>query len=123
MALGAIHLMNKWRRVLCGRQGRRVGSVITLGVVLTLGAALGLGELQAAIAQGVGPDPLPSWNDGVAKRGILDFVARATEVGNPDFVPVPDRIATFDNDGTLWAEKPLPVEVYFALDRLRELAA
>lgn len=69
------------------------------------------------------PDPLPSWNDGVAKRGIIDFVTRVTKEGGPDFVPVEDRIGAFDNDGTLWVEKPLPVEVYFTLTRLRELAA
>ena len=68
-------------------------------------------------------DPLPSWNDGPAKRSILDFVARVTDAGSPSFVPVPERIATFDNDGTLWCEQPVPVQVYFALDRVKALAA
>ena len=63
---------------------------------------------QAAIGTG---DPLPSWNDGPAKKAIVDFVARVTKEGSPDFVPVPERIATFDNDGTLWAEQPLHVPV------------
>jgi hypothetical protein len=67
-------------------------------------------------------DPLPSWNDGKAKQSILDFVAKVTTPGSPDFVPVPERIATFDNDGTLWCEKPLPVQLYFALDRVKALA-
>ncbi len=67
-------------------------------------------------------DPLPSWNDGPAKQSIIDFVTRVTTPGAPDFVPVPERVATFDNDGTLWCEKPLPVQLYFALDRVKTLA-
>ena len=54
-------------------------------------------------------DPLPSWNDGAAKKAILDFVRRVTQQGGPDFVPPAERIATFDNDGTLWSEKPMYV--------------
>src|SRR5712692_8395879 len=67
-------------------------------------------------------DPLPSWNDGKAKQSITDFVARVTKAGSPDFVPPAERIATFDNDGTLWCEQPLPVQFYFALDRVKALA-
>jgi phosphoserine phosphatase len=67
-------------------------------------------------------DPLPSWNDGPAKKAIMEFVARVTTEGGPDFVPVPERIATFDNDGTLWCEQPMPVQLYFALDRVKALA-
>ena len=67
-------------------------------------------------------DPLPSWNDGQAKKSIIEFVERVTKEGSPDFVPVAERIATFDNDGTLWCEKPLPVQLYFALDRVKALA-
>jgi hypothetical protein len=66
--------------------------------------------------------PLASWNDGAAKQSILDFVRRVTTEGSPDFVPVSERIATFDNDGTLWCEQPLPVQLYFALDRVKALA-
>ena len=66
--------------------------------------------------------PLASWNDGAAKQSILDFVGRVTTEGSPDFVPVPERIATFDNDGTLWCEQPLPVQLYFVLDRVKALA-
>jgi phosphoserine phosphatase len=68
-------------------------------------------------------DPLPSWNDGEARHAIIDFVTRVTTEGGPDFVPLADRVAVFDNDGTLWIEKPLPVEAYFILERARELAA
>ena len=56
-------------------------------------------------------DPLPSWNDGTAKQAIVDFVEKVTKEGSPDFVPPAERIATFDNDGTLWAEQPM----YFQL--------
>ena len=64
---------------------------------------------------------LPSWNDGAAKSAIIDFVARVTKEGSADFVRPAERIATFDNDGTLWCEQPMQVQFYFALDRLREL--
>ena len=68
-------------------------------------------------------DPLlPSWNDGKAKQSIVDFVTKVTKSGSPDFVPVPQRIATFDNDGTLWAEQPFYFQLGFALDRVKVLA-
>jgi len=67
-------------------------------------------------------DPLPSWNDGAAKKAIVEFVHATTTKGSPKFVPVPERIAVFDNDGTLWCEQPLPVQLYFALDRVKALA-
>ncbi|MEJ2034178.1 MAG: HAD family hydrolase, partial [Deltaproteobacteria bacterium] len=65
---------------------------------------------------------LLSWNDGKAKQAILTFVEKVTTPGSPDFVPPAERIATFDNDGTLWTEKPLYVQLYFALDRVKALA-
>lgn len=68
-------------------------------------------------------DQLPNWNDGAIKSAILDFVARVTQHGGPDSVPPSERIATFDNDGTLWCERPLQVQFYFARDRLNALAA
>ena len=67
-------------------------------------------------------DPLPSWNDGSAKKSIVEFVAKVTKEGTFDFVPPAKRIATFDNDGTLWCEQPLPVQFFFALDRAKTLA-
>lgn len=75
---------------------------------------------QLALAQPA--DPLPSWNDGPNKAAIIDFVNAVTREGAPNFVPVPERIATFDNDGTLWAEKPLYFQLYFILDRIKALA-
>ena len=69
-----------------------------------------------------GDPPLSAWRDGAAKRAILDFVTRVTTVGHPDFVRPVDRIAVFDNDGTLWVEQPLPVQACFVLDRIQALA-
>ncbi len=63
-------------------------------------------------------DPLPSWNDGPAKQGILAFVAKVTKEGSPDFVPLAERIAVHDNDGTLWPENPMPFQAAFAIDEL-----
>jgi phosphoglycolate phosphatase-like HAD superfamily hydrolase len=74
-----------------------------------------------AIAQ-TGTDPLPSWNDGPSRNAIRDFVERVTREGGSDFVPVPHRIAVFDNDGTLWSEQPIYFQLAFALDRVKELA-
>ena len=67
-------------------------------------------------------DPLPSWNDGAAKQSILKFVAKVTREGSPDFVPPAERVAVFDNDGTLWAEQPMYFQLIFAVDRVKELA-
>jgi hypothetical protein len=68
-------------------------------------------------------DVLPSWNDGTVKTAITGFVARVTAQGGPDFVRPEERIAVFDNDGTLWAEQPLNFQFLFALDRIKALAA
>ena len=68
-------------------------------------------------------DALPSWNDGPAKQSILDFLRRTTSGGSRDWIPVSERITTFDNDGTLWTEQPMYVQVMFAMDRVRALAS
>ncbi|QRM31287.1 HAD family phosphatase [Microvirga sp. VF16] len=65
---------------------------------------------------------LPSWNEGPARSAILDFVARVTMEGGSDYVPPSERIATFDNDGTLWCEQPFQTQIFFLIDRIRELA-
>jgi hypothetical protein len=65
---------------------------------------------------------LPSWNDGASKQAILNFVAAVTQEGSPSFVPPAERIATFDNDGTLWVEHPMYIQLAFALDRVKALA-
>ena len=67
-------------------------------------------------------DPLPSWNDGPSKQALTTFVKAVTQEGSPNFVPVPQRIATFDNDGTLWSEQPIYFQFAFALDRVKALA-
>lgn len=76
--------------------------------------------LAAAVAQSA--EPLASWNDGAAKKSITDFVSKVTQAGSPDFVPAAERIATFDNDGTLWGEQPLYFQIQFGIDRVKELA-
>lgn len=81
-----------------------------------------IGALAFMTVASEAADPLPSWNDGPAKQSIISFVEKVTKPGSPDFVPGPERIATFDNDGTLWIEQPVPVQFYFALDRVKALA-
>jgi phosphoserine phosphatase len=82
---------------------------------ITITAALLVSTAMAA-------DPLPSWNDGRAKQSIITFVEKVTKPGSPDFVPVPERIATFDNDGCLWAEQPMYFQAFFIFDRIQALA-
>lgn len=67
-------------------------------------------------------DPLPSWNDTAPKKAIVAFVEKVTKEGSPDLVPPNERIATFDNDGTLWAEQPIYFQFLFAMDRIKALA-
>ena len=67
-------------------------------------------------------DPLPSWNEGATKASIVEFVRQVTTEGSPEFIPAAERIATFDNDGTLWAEQPFYFQLYFAVDRVKALA-
>jgi phosphoserine phosphatase len=67
-------------------------------------------------------DPLPSWNEGKSKEAIIDFAVRTSTAGSSDYVPVNERIAVFDNDGTLWCEMPVPVQAFFINDRLEALA-
>ncbi|MBX3379445.1 MAG: haloacid dehalogenase-like hydrolase [Phycisphaeraceae bacterium] len=88
---------------------------------LFLAALLIIAPLSHA-ADPARPDPLSSWNDTAPKKAIVAFVEKVTKEGSPDFVPSVDRIATFDNDGTLWCEQPLYVQGVFALDRVKELA-
>jgi phosphoserine phosphatase len=87
-------------------------------------AALSLGALLAlaGCASVATTDPLPSWNEGTTKAAIVKLVTDTTREGAATYVPVPERIATFDNDGTLWVEHPLYTEVTFTLDRIRALA-
>ena len=84
-----------------------------------LGFAVGLNVSFRASAQ---TDPLPSWNDTPTKQAIVEFVGRVTQSGGPDFVAPAERIATFDNDGTLWVEQPMYVQLAFALDRVKVMS-
>ena len=85
---------------------------------LLLGGAATLGLARRAAAEG---DPLPSWNDGPAKDGIVKFVRATTDAASPEFVPVAERIATFDQDGTLWVEQPIYTQIVFAFSRVPEV--
>ncbi len=87
-------------------------------IAVFLLSVVGFAEGQTESAS----SPLPSWNEGAAKLAIIQFVERVTLEGSADFVPPRDRIATFDNDGTLWAEQPIYVQLAFAIDRVKALA-
>ena len=97
-------------------------------VVISLAAACGGPPAANAPAPAPQPqalpaaDPLPSWNETAPKKAIVAFVGKVTKEGGPDFVPPAERIATFDNDGTLWSEKPVPFQLMFALDRVKAMA-
>jgi len=97
-------------------------SARTAAIHLLFALTLALCIAPATQAHPPTTDPLPSWNEGPTKQAILSFMARVTKEGGPGFVPVEDRIAVFDNDGTLWPEKPV-IQGAFLLDRLKTLAA
>jgi haloacid dehalogenase-like hydrolase len=90
----------------------------SLAMLPVLSASLRLTPAHAQAQR----DPLPSWNDGATKSSILDFVGRVTTQNGPYFVPPAERIATFDNDGTLWIEQPMYVQLAFVLDRVKTMA-
>jgi hypothetical protein len=89
-------------------------------IALIVAALIGALAMTTTIAHAA--DPLPSWNDGPSKKSIVEFVTKVTTAGSPDFAPVPERIATFDNDGTLWGEQPIYFQFFFALDHVKALA-
>lgn len=96
---------------------RRIQFLLTAVLICMLTAA------SAATLAGPQPaDPLPSWNDTENKRAIVAFVEKVATAGSPDFVPPAERIAVFDNDGTLWAEQPVYFQLAFALDRVKDLS-
>ncbi len=96
--------------------------VLSRRAILSALAAFPMLLALPALAQTAPTDPLPSWNDTATKKAIVTFVERVTKPGSPDLVPPAERIATFDNDGTLWAEQPLYFQLAFALDRVKALA-
>jgi phosphoglycolate phosphatase-like HAD superfamily hydrolase len=97
-----------------------------LAVCLALVAGCGQKESETEVAAAREPsspaNPLPGWRDGAAREAIVSFVQRVTDKGSPNFVPAEKRIATFDNDGTLWVENPMYTQLAFALDRVRAMA-
>jgi phosphoglycolate phosphatase-like HAD superfamily hydrolase len=95
-----------------------VKTVVLVALILTVAC----GRVGDSSVPVTASDPLPSWNEGDAKEQILQFVERVTNPASPDFVPEPERIATFDNDGTLWSEKPVYFQLFFAMDRIRGMA-
>src|SRR4051812_28597895 len=97
-------------------------SNVSRRIIIGILAAFPILLARPALAQTGAADPLPSWNDTAAKRGIVTFVDRVTKPGSPYLVPPAERIATFDNDGTLWAEQPIYFQLAFALDRVKALA-
>ncbi len=98
------------------KTARTIAGILALTILLACNPS-GTGSQTVAAT-----DPLQSWNDGDAKQAILGFVARVTDPASPDFVAEAERIATFDNDGTLWAEQPLYFQLLFAIDRVKALA-
>jgi hypothetical protein len=97
-----------------------IAKMLTLGVLMT--AVLTHLARAAEPAKPPAADPLASWNEGGAKKAIVDFVGKTTTMGSPGFVPPAERVAVFDNDGTLWAEQPVYFQLAFALDRVKTLA-
>ncbi|TCR65394.1 HAD family hydrolase [Bosea sp. BK604] len=99
------------------------GTTISRRVLLSALAGLPvlIGQARSGLAQAQG-DQLPSWNDGQTKRSIVEFVTRVTTQGGPDYVAPAERVAAFDNDGTLWVEQPMYVQLAFVLDRVKALA-
>jgi len=91
-------------------------------IVLLLGLIIGSFTFPRAYGESSGQPDLPTWNEGPAKQGIIDFVKAVTDKGSGNYVPPEERIATFDNDGTLICEKPCYVQMQFLRDRVRELA-
>jgi hypothetical protein len=94
---------------------------VLLSALATIPVLIGPLRPISASAQ-TAAEILPSWNDGSARASIINFVARVTTPGGADFVPVEHRIATFDNDGTLWCEQPMYTQLAFVLDRVKQLA-
>src|SRR5258705_6501047 len=96
--------------------------VLSRRAILSALAAFPILLALPALAQTGATDPLPSWSDTATKKAIVTFVERVTKQGSPELVPPAERIATFDNDGTLWAEQPIYFQLAFALDRVKALA-
>jgi hypothetical protein len=109
----------------------RTQTILTAAALLMASALLGLGifsppsravQAQNTTTAKIPADALPSWNEGPSKKAIVAFVEKVTKEGGPDFIPVAERLAVFDNDGTLWCEHPMYVQMAFVIDRVKALA-
>jgi len=103
------------------RHSHKPAPVLACAVALLASACAGPAAPPANQATRAA-EPMPSWNDGASRQAIVTFVEKVTTAGSPDFVPPAERIATFDNDGTLWSEQPMYVQLAFILDRVKALA-
>jgi hypothetical protein len=92
------------------------------GAIALSSATLGCAQTGGRASPEAAVDSLPSWHDAAPKKAVVAFVDRVTKAGSPDFVPLPERIAVFDNDGTLWAEQPMYFQAFFAIDRVKAMA-
>lgn len=107
------------RKIGLFKEGLTRRNVLRAGVALSAAAASASVTCDQLLAQA---DPLPSWNDTAPKKAIIAFVQRVVTQGSSDFVEEPERIAVFDNDGTLWGEQPLYAQAFFMVDRIKALA-
>ena len=112
----------KGRRPSAGTTILRAARWLRLPAAALLALVIGCSNPAPSARNAAAADPLPSWNDGPARRSLVAFVGRVTTAGGPDYVRPAERIAVFDNDGTLWAEQPIYFQVQFALDRVKALA-
>ncbi|SHL61774.1 haloacid dehalogenase-like hydrolase [Chitinophaga jiangningensis] len=103
---------------------QKVVAVFALGLLMTAGCTNYVKQPEKTNAAQVTPagDPLSSWNSGDIKDAIIKYVQTVTDSADKSYIPVQDRIATFDNDGTLWAEQPVYFQFFYALDKVREMA-
>lgn len=115
MVFAGMNFDGRWVMRQIGRATRSPNSIGFAGV-------LALVFLFPVVSDATEPAPLPSWTDGPNRQAIIEFVAAVTDPGGDAYVAPADRIATFDNDGTLWAEKPTYFQIYFTMERIRQLA-
>lgn len=108
--------------IACGRLGFTGDFDPMRQQALKLNGVVAVVLLHTSLSAFARSDPLPSWNDGPSKKAIVDCVTEVTKEGSPGFVPPAERVAVFDNDGTLWCEQPVYVQLAFALDRVKAMA-
>ncbi len=109
-------------RILSGFHAAAVAITLVAVGALPTSAAQPKGPQEAHATGGSAGQNLPSWNEGASKQAIMEFVGKVTRQGGLDYVPPAERVATFDNDGTLWPEQPMPIQFAFALDRVKALS-